>query len=207
MMINLDHHFLFTSFFFDVIIYMVGDSMNIINFVMLDCNDPEILKIVYFIRVLLNVAFVVLPIGAVVMISLDMAKNVIAGKVEDMSKNLNVFIKRVLSLVCVFLVYTIVLFVTDFINVDGSKSWVACWTNATEDVIDSYNVLEEFNKSYDPDKGYVGWKQQGQQWYDHDMTNKSTSDKVYSDCKIINDNWAGENKGKYYCNVYIPKKK
>lgn len=186
---------------------MVGDSMNIIQFLILDCRDTELLKIVYFIRYLLNIAFIVLPIGAAIMLSLDMAKNVIAGKVDDMSKNFNIFIKRLLSLACVFLVYIFVSFVMTFIGdsgIAGTDSWLECWENANSSSIEAINYYDEFKKTFNSDtESYDGWVKSGQQYFDTDMSTNSSKNKIY-DCNFLSDNWAGENKGKWLCNIYVP---
>ena len=66
-----------------------------------DCGGAEILKIIKFIWSLLDIIFIIVPIGLILMISIDFAKNVIAGKEEEMKKNANLAIKRILFCVAI----------------------------------------------------------------------------------------------------------
>ena len=74
------------------------------------CENVAILKLLYFIRTLLDLVLFAIPIGVVVMVMLDFGKNVIAGKEDEMKKNLNIAIKRLIYSVVIFLVPTIVEF-------------------------------------------------------------------------------------------------
>lgn len=77
------------------------------------CTEPEVLKVILFVLTLLNMLFFIVPIGLIVMISVDFLKNVIAANLDDMSKNLKIVIKRITYCVVLFLVPSIVSFVID----------------------------------------------------------------------------------------------
>lgn len=72
------------------------------------CDNIMVLKIFYFIRILIDIVCFVVPIGLIVIISIDFLKNVISGKDDAMKKNLNLVIKRLINAVVLFLVPVIV---------------------------------------------------------------------------------------------------
>lgn len=107
--------------------------LGFIRFLILDCNDVELLKVIYFVRVLLNIVFLIIPIIAIVMLSLDLLKNVISNRDDDMRKNLSIFFKRIIYLVAIFLVYTIVNFSMNLVGANdfgASTSWLTCWNRS-----------------------------------------------------------------------------
>lgn len=67
------------------------------------CESSAILKVIYFILEILKVAFILIPIGLIVMLSVDFAKNVISNE-EEMDKNKKLAIRRTILCVAIFMV-------------------------------------------------------------------------------------------------------
>lgn len=86
---------------------------------MLDaCNNIAFLRVVYFIKQLLNMAFILIPIALILILTVDFAKNVMANE-DDMKKNLKIAIKRLIYAVAIFLVPFIVRFaIENFVESD-----------------------------------------------------------------------------------------
>lgn len=104
------------------------------------CENITFLQVILYVKKLLNIVCLLIPIGLVVMVSLDMFKNVI-GKVDDMNKNLKAAGKRILYAICIFLVPTIVNLIIDVVDdaFSDNKSYQvgnyhACF-NVDEEVI------------------------------------------------------------------------
>lgn len=76
------------------------------------------------------------------MISIDFAKNVIAGKTDEMSKNFGLAMKRVLMMVGLFLVSPIVTFVMNLLGAQG-VDFAFCVNVA------KYDDLSQYEISYD----------------------------------------------------------
>ena len=76
---------------------------------------PNIISILY------NVVQIAVPIVLVVMGSLDLMKSLTAGKEDDMKKGQQLFIKRLVYAVLIFLVFIIVKFVISFVANDSSN--------------------------------------------------------------------------------------
>ena len=112
------------------------------------CTDSGFLSVIYFIKKMIDIVFLVLPIILIVMISVDLAKNVMAKGADDMKKNTNIAIKRIIYCVFAFLIPTIVNLVIntvyDLTSNNGTKeNALLCWKNATKDNIQKYKEIEE----------------------------------------------------------------
>ena len=64
--------------------------------------------------------------GLIVMVSIDFGKNVIAGKEDDMKKNLGIAIKRVIFCAILFLVEPICGFAIDMLGNTVDVDWAKC---------------------------------------------------------------------------------
>lgn len=80
------------------------------------CTEPAILKIILYIKIIFQYAFIIVPIGLILMISIDITKNVISSNENDMPKNLNMSIKRIIFCIAMFFVPTIVNLMMSIVN-------------------------------------------------------------------------------------------
>lgn len=102
------------------------------------CTNPDVLKVIFFAKELLDIVFLIVPMGLLLMLGIDFFKNVSAGKEEDMKKNLNIAIKRIIFCVCIFFVPTTVSLLTKIVSdalEDTSINYALCLTNANSDKI------------------------------------------------------------------------
>lgn len=93
--------------------------MNKFNFLVYSisaCEDITILKIILFIKKILNLATIAIPIILILMITLDFLKNILVNKEEDMKKNTQLVIKRIIYTIVIFLVPTIVNFTIEVLG-------------------------------------------------------------------------------------------
>ena len=103
------------------------------------CGGADILRVIKFVWMLLDIVFFIVPIVLIVMISLDFAKNVIAGKDDEMRKNFGIVIKRIIYCVAIFLVEPICALVIDMVT-DAAPdpnapdwNWLDCINIATDE--------------------------------------------------------------------------
>ena len=89
-----------------------------------DCNDSNLVPIIKFIKSLLQLIQFLVPIGLIVLGSIDFGKAVIATNEDDIKKAQKVFMRRCIAAVLVFLVATIVTYVMGMI---GNNAWKTCW--------------------------------------------------------------------------------
>lgn len=84
-----------------------------------DCGGADILRVLKFVLILLDIVLFIVPIALIIIIMIDFAKNVIAGKEDEMKKNVSIVIKRLMFCVVLFLVPAIVRFTIRFIGSAG----------------------------------------------------------------------------------------
>lgn len=92
------------------------------------CSNESLLPIIGFIKSVLLVIQIIIPIGLIIYGTIDLGKAVIASKEDEIKKNQQVLIKRAIAAVLVFLVATIVTFLMGFV---GGDTWKDCWQNAS----------------------------------------------------------------------------
>ena len=112
------------------------------------CKEPGTLKVIQFIKILLNIVFTVIPIAIILLGNIDIFKNITSGKEETSSKNTSILIKRIINCVIIFLIPTIINITFDILE-EVNLEYATCWTNAdakTIKTIEINNVEEALAK-------------------------------------------------------------
>ena len=101
-----------------------------------------IAEVVGLAKMVIKVLQLVVPIGLIIMGTIDMAKAVIAGDEKKMKEAQKPFIKRIIAAVIVFLIPIIVNMVLSFVTT-GNIDWIDCWNSAEwNGAIDVSNDLD-----------------------------------------------------------------
>lgn len=98
-----------------------------------DSNDAAacgVLTAVYYIRFVVKILQIIIPIALILWGTIDMGKAVIAGDEKKMKEAQKPFIKRVISAVIVFLIPFIVTLVINVIP-NSNKEFKDCWNAAS----------------------------------------------------------------------------
>lgn len=125
------------------------------------CNSPDILRVIYFIKILINAIMVFVPIGLIVYGIIDISRATIGNNDGEQKKNFKIFFKRIIYAVLVFAVIWIVnLFMNLISGLTGNVSITSCWTNANKDKIeelqkekDALDKIEEDKKKNNSSNG------------------------------------------------------
>lgn len=129
---------------FSIISFMLFNINIVLADTMDACTNVGILKVIYFIKLLLNIAFIAVPIGLIVFGLIDFSKSVASGDEKDGKKNLNLFIKRLIYGALVFCVPWIVNVVMHLL---GDLTKDVNWTDSTTMLIK--NILMHMkNREY-----------------------------------------------------------
>lgn len=80
------------------------------------CSDVTILQVLYFAKLILNIAFVLIPIGLILFCIIDFSKAVIAGDDNDALKSGKLVFKRIFYAVLIFSIKYIVSLSMSFIS-------------------------------------------------------------------------------------------
>lgn len=109
------------------------------------CENSAFLQAIYIVKEIMNVAFLLIPMGLIVMISVDFFQGVIS-KEDDLKNNkaMKIAFKRVLMCIGLFLVPTIVNLMMGLLS-DASIniSIDECWNNATPSKIKVFAEMEK----------------------------------------------------------------
>lgn len=160
------------------------------------CTDAGFLSIIYFVKQMIKIVFLILPIILIVMISVDFFKNVIAKGSDDMKKNTNVAIKRILYCVFAFFIPTIVNVVMNSVYIlmsdnETKENNLLCWKNANVDSIQMYRQLENSVKTASEEakkQAYLDKNNQNQQNIDNDKTSGGLGGKTEQSSNNIDRN-------------------
>lgn len=155
------------------------------------CDNIMLLKVILFVKKLLDIVLLIVPIGLILMIALDFSKNVIANKEDEMRKNTGLVIKRLIYVVVLFLVPNIVEFAVNGVGNFGSE-YIAC-LDVDENLI--AKKIEEGKASCVGDN--LEWSEITYKCEEKPPTNNSNPQKIYN-YNISSDGGSGSSSGSKY---------
>lgn len=91
------------------------------------CNNSELKILLGFVKTVITIAQIIIPIALIVWGTLDLGKAVMASDEKKIKENQQTLIKRVATAIIVFLLATIVGFAMGIV---GSDEWKTCWQGA-----------------------------------------------------------------------------
>ena len=111
------------------------------------CTNPDILKVIYFFMLIIDIVKIIVPIALIIFGIIDFSKAVISGDEKEQKKSFNLFGKRLLYGVLIFTVPWIVevLMVTlgDLLDKDNMGNFTDCIQNANADKISELEAERE----------------------------------------------------------------
>lgn len=108
------------------------------------CKNITFLKVFMYIQILLKLIFIIVPIGLIIMISIDFAKNVLANDDSDITKNKKIAIQRIITAIFLFAVpYIVSTFMSIMKGIDSS--WYSCYENLGELTKENINAIAVIN--------------------------------------------------------------
>lgn len=143
------------------------------------CNllDADLVTFIHNVIVVIKIA---VPIILVIFGMLDLAKGVMAGKEDEIKKGQQVFIKRIIAAVFVFLVITIVQLVMGVVSSDDNSFW-----NCADQILNG-----TAGTKYEP-TGVTGKEKTS---INNENNNSNNNNTNTNNNNIINDNTSNGNK-------------
>lgn len=91
-----------------------------------------IIRIFSLVKSFLTLIQIAVPVGLIIMGTIDFSKAVMASDEDKMKKAQSIFIKRIIYALLVFLVVIFVRFTMNFISgsSNNDSSWLRCWEKA-----------------------------------------------------------------------------
>lgn len=106
------------------------------------CGPAGLLRVLYFFKLILDIVFIIVPIGLIVMLIIDFAKMTISGDESVQKKMFNVATKRLLTAVIVFFVPMIVSIVNEILG-DLGVEYSVCYNDISIEAIEQLEMDEE----------------------------------------------------------------
>lgn len=118
------------------------------NSIIIDaCTNPDILRVIYFAKLILDIVKIVIPVGLIIMGMIDFSKSVVTSDEGTQKKNVKLFVKRIIFAVLVFAVPWIVeTLIVSLGNLTDGVNFTDCLKNANPEKIeelDASTPLEE----------------------------------------------------------------
>ena len=106
------------------------------------CENPEILKVIFFGSIIVDIVKIIIPIGLIVMAMIDFSKGVTSNNEGDNKKNLSRLIKRFVYAILIFAVPWIVkIVIINLGNLTKDVNYTDCLKNATAERIEELQPI------------------------------------------------------------------
>ena len=115
------------------------------------CTNPDILRVIYFGRLIVDIVKIVIPIGLIIMGMIDFSKSIVTSDDGVQKKNMKLLVKRIVFAVLVFAVPWIVeVLMINLGNLTEDVNFTDCLENATGDCIDQ--LENGYSRCYSKDE-------------------------------------------------------
>ena len=111
-------------------------------FLLETCQHPGVLRILYFVSLLFDLIFIIVPIGLILMLLIDFSKAVIAGDDDKVKKSTKIVGKRIIYAVLVFATPWIVSLFLELMSYAGiTTDYLTCMNRAKSGDFTYYDAL------------------------------------------------------------------
>ena len=110
------------------------------------CDNQDLLNVLRLVRMVIKVLQIAVPIGLILMGTIDMGKAVIAGDEKKMKEAQKPFVKRIISAVIVFIIPFIVNLVMNLVTT-GNNDWRNCWNAAGQGSFNPFDASGDLTGS------------------------------------------------------------
>ena len=115
------------------------------------CTNTDILRVIYFGRLIVDIVKIIIPIGLIIMGMIDFSKSVVTSDDGVQKKNMKLLVKRIVFAVLVFAVPWIVeTLMVNLGNLTEGVNFTDCLENATGDCIDQ--LESGYSRCYSKDE-------------------------------------------------------
>ena len=116
------------------------------------CENPDVLSVIYFIEKILNVVFIIIPIGLILFITIDLVKTILNGNNDKNVKDNNrIIVKRLILAIAIFFIPTIVTLLTNLMSnagIEFATEYKKCMNVTKERIDEARKKQEEEDKKW-----------------------------------------------------------
>ena len=114
------------------------------------CENPDVLRVIYFIKLIIDIVKIIIPIALIILLMIDCAKGVINDNAK-FSDTFKLNTNRLINAILVFAIPTVIDIFLEIVNVETTYN--SCWANAELAIIDNYQiVIDEAEKKLEEQK-------------------------------------------------------
>lgn len=109
------------------------------------CQNPDILRVIYFALKILDIVFTIVPIGLIVFLTIDLVKMIISSD-DKQNKNMKLVVNRIIFSVLIFFAPTIVSAVMGLLGdagVNVGEDYTMCIANANSSAIADFQYYQD----------------------------------------------------------------
>lgn len=109
------------------------------------CDELNFLRLIYYLKFILEIIYIIVPIALIIMLSVDILKMVFSSDGVD-KKRIPFIIKRTISGAAIFFVPALGFYLVGLVGVNGSQDGIICWKKANSaniDVLQAKKDLED----------------------------------------------------------------
>lgn len=116
-------------------------NLDIINASVLDpCTSSSFLTVLYIIRLLINMIFIIIPVALIISLMIKLLTALVKNESNDIGKLFGEMVTKIVLAVCAFLVPTIATLILELIDVD--VEYLDCYYNASIEIIEQLKLQE-----------------------------------------------------------------
>lgn len=115
------------------------------------CENPDVLSVIYFIEKILNVAFIIIPIGLILFITIDLVKTILNGDDKAEKTNNKIIVKRLILAIAIFFIPTIITLLTNLMSnagIEFATEYKKCMNVTKERIDEARKKQEEEDKKW-----------------------------------------------------------
>lgn len=102
------------------------------------CTNPDILKVIYFFTLIIDIVKIIIPIGLIIMGMIDFSKSVVTSDESIQKKNISLFVKRIIYAVLIFIVpWIIEVLIVSLGDLTEGVNYTDCLDNANSETIEA----------------------------------------------------------------------
>ncbi len=106
------------------------------------CEEPEILNLILFLRSIIDVICILVPIALVVMVSVELGKIVFSASNKTVKSATKGIFNKIIATIVIFFIPVLVNLILGNLG-ESSVQQTACWTNANSETITYYKKIKE----------------------------------------------------------------
>ena len=111
------------------------------------CENLDFIRIIYFLKNILDIIYIIVPILLILMLAIDISKIILASDIEGVrKKSMSMIVKRTLAVIAIFFLPAFLFYLIGLTGVSGANDGVLCWNKASIDTIEHLQAARDLEE-------------------------------------------------------------